>query len=231
MAYKYGIQEVHMTTARDRYEAKTKVVTFRVRNEEFQQLEEIKSKTGLSNADLIKLGAGIAGKEIKAKLVEAGGLEDRLAQLKAALRQAQQELDRTLAEEKKQRLAELDTEMKAFKLFDQGWALENVSFKMGISHETAYRYFQEWGEAGNDKKAVERELLRECLRKHIAALKDQRAACSLFSRHSGELARMAEEIDYCQHLLDAPSDINGRWKAFLLAEYSRQIQLADKKET
>ena len=212
-----------MTAARDRYEGETRVVTFRVSNEAFEQIEEVKGRSGLSNADLIKLEAGIADEEIKAKLADASGLESRLAQLKAATRQAEQELDKVVTQERKRRLAELDTQMEAFKLFDQGWALEGVSFKMSIPHESVYRYFQEWGEARNNKQALERELLRECLRKHIGPLQDLRAAYSLFSAHSGNLARIEKEIDYCQHLLDAPSDINDTWRAFLLAEYSRQI--------
>lgn len=140
-----------MTTARKRYEQKTKVITFRVSNEIYDQIEDAKVKTGLSNADLIKLRAGIAQEEIKAKLSEASGLDRRLAQLKVSIRQTQQELDRVIAQERKRRLAKLDTEIEVFKLFDQGWALEEVSFKIGIPYETTYRYFQEWGDARNNK--------------------------------------------------------------------------------
>ncbi|MFC1933449.1 hypothetical protein ACFLXU_07540 [Chloroflexota bacterium] len=53
-----------MKTARERYEQKTKVVTFRVANEIHDQIEDTKAKTGLSNADLIKLGAGISQEAI-----------------------------------------------------------------------------------------------------------------------------------------------------------------------
>jgi hypothetical protein len=56
-----------MTTARERYEKKTKVVTFRVSQEMAREIAEMKTNTGLSNADLIKLGgitaAGGAGLE------------------------------------------------------------------------------------------------------------------------------------------------------------------------
>jgi len=55
--------------SKGRYEAKTKVVTFRVAKEEYQQLEEVKMNTGLSNADLIMLGAGIAREKREARLV------------------------------------------------------------------------------------------------------------------------------------------------------------------
>lgn len=218
-----------MTTDRKRYEQKTKVVTFRVSNEIYDQIEDAKAKTGLSNADLVKLGAGIAQEEIKAKLAEASGLEKRLSQLKAGIRQTEQQLNKALTKERNRRLTKLNTEMEAFKLFDQGWALEEVSFKMGIPHETAYRYFQEWGDARNNKQAVERELLRECLRKHLDVLKQNRYWHQLPPGYPEQVKEIQEQIDYCQHLLQAPSEINDDWKAFLLAEYSRQIHPAKTK--
>jgi len=78
-------KRVYMTRARERYEAKTRVVTFRVTKEVFNQIEEVKAAGGLSYGDLIKLGAGIASEEIRAKIAEASGLEARLSQLKAAI--------------------------------------------------------------------------------------------------------------------------------------------------
>ena len=59
-----------MTTSRKRYGQKTIVVSFRVSIETYDQIGDAKVKTGLSNADLIKLGAGISQEEIKAKLAE-----------------------------------------------------------------------------------------------------------------------------------------------------------------
>jgi len=217
-----------MTTARERYEAKTKVVTFRVDRELFDQLEEIRAKTSLSYGNLVKLGAGIADEEIKRRLAQVNGLESRLAELKKAIRQAQQNLESSVAEEKERKLAELDTEMEAFKLFDLGWKLDEVSLKLGINHDTAYNYFQSWGEIRNEKQAMEREFLNECLRKHLDALKQRRYWCRLLPGYSKQLDSVQEEMDYCQHLLEAPSEIDDDWKAFLRAEYSRQIQPAGK---
>jgi len=215
-----------MTTARERYEAKTKVVTFRVDRELFHRLEEVRAKTSLSYGDLVKLGAGIADEEIKRRLAEVNGLESRLAELRKAIRQAQQNLESYVAEEKKRRLAELDTEMESFKLFDLGWRLDEVSLKLGINHDTAYYHFQNWGEVRNEKQAVEREFLSECLRKHLDVLKQRRYWCRLLPGYSKQLEGVQEEIDYCQHLLEAPSDIDDDWKSFLCAKYSRQIQPA-----
>ena len=215
-----------MGTARERYEAKTKVVTFRVDWELFHQLEEVRAKTGLSYGNLVKLGAGIADEEINRRLAEVNGLESRMAELKKAIRQAQQNLESYVAEEKKRRLGELDMEMEAFKLFDLGWKLDEVSLKLGISHDTAYHYFQSWGEVRNEKQAVEREFLSECLRKHLDVLKQRRYWCRLLPGYSKQLEGVQDEIDYCQHLLEAPSEIDDDWKAFLRAEYSRQIRPA-----
>ena len=218
-----------MTTDRKRYEQKTKVVTFRVSNEIYDQIEDAKAKTGLSNADLVKLGAGIAQEEIKAKLAEASGLEKRLSQLKAAIRQTEQQLNKALTKERNRRLTKLNTEMEAFKLFDQGWALEAVSFKMGIPHETAYRYFQEWGDVRNNKQAIEQELLRECLTKHLDVLKQHRHWGELPPGYPEYLEEVQEEIDCYEYLLQSPSEIDDVRKAFLLTEYSSQIHPAKTK--
>ncbi len=218
-----------MKTASEHHEKKTKVVTFRVANQIYDQIEDTKAKTGLSNADLIMRGAGICEEEIKAKLAELSGLDRRLAQLKVAIRQTQQELDRVIAQERKRRLAELDTEIEVFKLFDQGWALEEASFKMGIPRETAYRYFQEWGDVRNNKQAVEHELLRACLTKHLDVLKKRRCWGQLSPGYPEYLEEVQEEIDYYEYLLQSPSEIDDVRKAFLLAEYSSQIHPAKTK--
>jgi len=217
-----------MKTARERYEAKTKVVTFRVDRELFHRLEEVRAKTNLSYGDLVKLGAGIADEEIKRRLAEVNGLESRLAELNEATRHAQQNLESYVAEEKKRRLAELDTEMGAFKLFDLGWGLDEVSLKLGINHDMVYQYFQSWGEIRNEKQAMEREFLMEYLRKHLDVLRQRRYWCRLLPGYSKQLEGVQEEIVYCQHLLEAPSEIDDDWKAFLRAEYSSQIQPAGK---
>lgn len=209
-----------MKTDSEHRKKRTKVVTFRVADEIYGQIEDTKAKTGLSNADLIMRGAGICEEEIKAKLAE---LDRRLAQLKVATRQTQQELDRVIAQERKRRLAELDTEIEVFKLFDQGWTLVAVSFKMGIPREAAYRYFQEWGDVRNNKQAVEQELLRECLTKHLDVLKQHRSWGELPPGYPEYLEKVQEEIDCYEYLLQFPSEIDDVKKAFLLAEYPSQI--------
>ena len=214
-----------MTTARERYEAKTRVVTFRVKNEEYHHLDEVKSKAGLSYADLIKLGAGIAEAEIKTKIAEASSLESRLVQLKTAIRQAQQDLDRYTNEERKRRLAELDKQMEAFKLFDVGWGLEETAFKLALPQPKAFDYFQQWAEERKDKQAAERELLRACARCHIEQLefRIEWFAGRPPESYQEELKEIRREIKHCHHLLNAPDEIKAEWRQFLLAQYSAKV--------
>jgi hypothetical protein len=128
-----------MTSARERYEAKTRVVTFRVSNEIFNQLEDVKAKSGLSNADVIKLGAGIAQEEAKAKLSDVSGLERRLAGLRSTVDEEHRRVKESISDKRKRKLEELDLELAAFKLFDRGWSTEQVRLKLGLSHEAAFR--------------------------------------------------------------------------------------------
>jgi len=215
-----------MTTARQRYEQKTKVVTFRVRQELFDQLEEVKAGTGLSNTDLIKLGAGIAQEEIKAKLADISGLESRLAELKSSVEQEQQRLSKSLNEERKRRLKELDTEIKAFKLFDRGWRVETVSYKLGIPQATARHYFKEWSKERKDKQAAEMELLSRCLKKHIDRLDEQRVWAGFrYGRSAKEdVERLQKQIDDCWRLLSTPEQMGREDREFLIAEYSSKVQ-------
>lgn len=230
VVYGVVIQEVYrMTTARDRYEQKTKVVTFRVQLAEHEQIEHVKAKSGLSNADLIKLGAGIAQEYIKAKLSEMTGLEDRITRLQQLARQKEQELDEFIADARTRRMAQLDAEVQAFRLFDLGWGPEQAAFKLGVDHDTVHHNFRNWGEMRGKKEALERELLRECLREHIERDKLVRSAYGLFPTSSSQesMNELIREINYCESLLAEPDKIPPQWRAFLVAEYSNRV-LADR---
>ncbi|MFC1956806.1 hypothetical protein ACFLVY_00715 [Chloroflexota bacterium] len=213
-----------MTTARERYEKKTKVITFRVSQEMAQQITEVKAETGLSNADLVKLGAGIAREEIKAKLTEVTGLEARLAEVEASLLQEEQTLSEFLTAEKERRMKELDTDMEALHLFDQDWKVEEVSIKLGISQKTACRYFDKWADIRQDREAIQRELVRRCLLKHIEMLKSRRSWATILSDYSDEDRQEIEEaIETCQRLLSNLDHINQADKEYLIGEYSSQV--------
>jgi len=221
-----------MTTARERYEQKTKVVTFRVSWEVYKELEEIKARGGLSYADLIKLGAGFAQEERKAKLAQISGLENRLVELSSAIEREQQRLNESLHEERRRRLEELNLEIEAFKLFDRRWSIEQVSFKLGLPQESTYRYFQEWGEMRKDKRTLERELLRACLKAHIDRLKEQqRWVCLLPSIRKEQVEELERQIDDCHRLLATPSRIAKPDREFLLAEYSARVLSVTVKKT
>jgi hypothetical protein len=210
--------------ARERYEAKTKVISFRVPLDAFDQIEEVKTETGVSYTDLIKLGAGIAQEEIKAKLAEVSGLGGKLAELKTSVEEEQQGLSEFVAEEKRRRLEGLNTELEAFKLFDRRWRVEEVACKLGIPQAVAGRYFDEWGKERKDKRATQRELLRRCLKKHIESLKERRLWVGLRPGSTEEdLEALERQIDDCRRLLSHPSKISKVDREFLIAEYSSKV--------
>ena len=206
-----------MTTARQRYEAKTKVVSFRMLLEELDHIEKIKTRTGLSNADLMKKGAGIAEEEIKKKLAQMSGLEAKLAKL----RQAIQNEEQTVNQERERRQKELDKEMKAYQLFSAGWGVSETAFKLGITEERARGLFEEWAEIVKDKEAARQELLRGYLKKHLERLKGRRFWLNVLPSYTEkDRAELEEQIDYCGYLLSHPAEVRKEWEQFLITEYS-----------
>ncbi len=132
-----------MTTARARYEAKTKVVSFRVGLDLYQDLDKIKADNRLSYADLIKLGAGITKDQVQAKLNAASDLETKLAALELSVRDKKQALSHFELKEKRKIMDKLEAEARIFRLFDLGWSLEEVGFDLGISQAETYEHFKE----------------------------------------------------------------------------------------
>jgi len=213
-----------MANARERYDRKTKVVTFRVSLEVFRELEEIKAKGGLSYADLVKAGAGIAGEEVMGKLGRVSGLESRLAALVSAVKEKEEELGKFIDEERARRLRQLDSEMAAFKLFDRRWTTEQVRFKLGISRREALRYFRQWAEEHRDSRAIKREMLRQCLKEHVRKLKNDRSWARLWPSTPQEAVdEMDRQIEHYQRLLGAPSKLSKAERQYLLAQYSATV--------
>ena len=93
-----------MTTARERYEAKTKVVTFRVHQGLYEDLTRVKTETGLSFADLVKLGAGITRDTIEAKIAEENDLQGKLKELREAVQTEKQRVADIAAKERQEQL-------------------------------------------------------------------------------------------------------------------------------
>src|SRR4030066_343485 len=101
-----------MTTARERYEARTKVVTFRVSQELYHELQKIKAESGLSFADLIKMGAGIARDKIEAKIEEIHNLQGKLEQLREEEQTEKQLVADMMANEKQAQHQKLERGLK-----------------------------------------------------------------------------------------------------------------------
>ena len=208
-----------MTTARERYEARTKVVTFRVSRELYHELQKIKAESGLSFADLVKLEAGIARDEIEAKVEEINGLQGKLKQLRGTVQNEKQLIADMIAREKQVQQENLKRELEVFQLFDLGWSIEEVMFKMQMGRKEISIYFNEWAEMRGEKEQLQEELLKQCLRKHIAVLVEQ----ITWRATKGALEEMKTQLERCRYLLIYPTQVTEQEKIFLLTEYSYSV--------
>jgi regulator of replication initiation timing len=208
-----------MPTARERYEAKTKVVTFRVNEELYNDLKKTMMDSGLSFADLIKLGAGIAQQEIEAKIAEKNDLQGKLEQLREAVQTQKQLAAETVAKEREAQHEKLEHEIEIFRLFDLGWGIEEVMFKTEKGRKEVSSYFNEWAEIRGEKEKIQEELLKKCLRRHIAVLTEQ------ISRYAtkGALEEANIQLERCRYLLMDPSLVIDQERIFLLSEYSYSL--------
>ena len=208
-----------MNTARKRYEAKTKVVTFRVNHELYDELKKLKAKSGLSFADLVKLGAGIAREEIEDKMEEVHNLQGKLAQLREAEQAGKKTVADMLEKEKQAQHEKLERELEIFRLFDLGWSIEEVDFKLKMGRRALSKYFDEWAEMRGEREKLQEELLKRCVRRHISVLTEQIAWRA--SRNTLEDAKM--QLERCRYLLMDPSLMRESEKVFFLTEYSSSI--------
>ncbi|MCL0078786.1 hypothetical protein M1O56_03875 [Dehalococcoidia bacterium] len=79
--------------AKDGREGRTKVVAFRVSQGLYEEIEEIRARAGLSLADLVKLGAGIAQEEVKGKLAQLSGLRAKLTGVTDSIHREEEKLN------------------------------------------------------------------------------------------------------------------------------------------
>ncbi len=208
-----------MTTARERYEAKTKVVTFRVHQGLYQDLKRIKTETGLSFADLIKLGAGIARDEIEAKIAEENDLQGKLKELREAVQAEKERVAHIAAMERQEQLVKLEHEIQAFRLFDLGWSIEEARFKLGMSQAEVSRHFTDWAAMKGEKEKIQDELLKKCLKRHITVLQEQ-----ILWRATGRALEEAKiQLEHCRRMLMDQSKLTEEEISFLLAEYSNLL--------
>jgi len=205
-----------MTTARERYEAKTKVVTFRVSQELYDDLEEIRGKAGLSFADLIKLGAGIAREEIEKKLTEVSELQDQLAELRKTIRQEQKTLESFIETTRKEQLAKLEQQYQIYTLFDADYSTDEVRFRLKIGKDEVYRHFKDWGNLRGEKEKLQTELIKKCLHNYVTSIREA-IQYRLVGRASDEAQ---QRLEYYQGILADPSKLTEEEKAFLIDNYS-----------
>ena len=205
-----------MTTARERYEAKTRVVTFRVHQELYDDLTKVKTETGLSFADLIKLGAGIARDEIEAKIAEENDLQGKLNELREAVQAEKKRVAEIAAKERQEQLGKLEHEIQAFQLFDLGWSIEEARFKLGMTQAEISQHFKVWSEMRGEREKVQVELLKKCLRRHITVLQEQ----ILWRATGSALQESKIQLEHSRHMFNDPSRLTEEEKDFLLTEYS-----------
>ena len=205
-----------MTTARERYEAKTKVVTFRVNHELYGELKTVTVETGLSFADLIKLGAGIARDEIAAKIAEISDLQGKLEQFREAVQTEKKRVADIAAKERQEQLVKLEHELQAFHLFDSGWSTDEVRFKLRISQNEVYRHFKEWGELRGEREKLQTELLKKCLQNYIARLREH----IYYHAMGRDLEAAKQRLEHSQLMLTDPSKLTEEEKALLISDYS-----------
>jgi vacuolar-type H+-ATPase subunit I/STV1 len=160
-------KEQAMNTARERYEAKTKVVTFRVSQELYAEIKRVQAESGLSFADLVKLGAGIAREEIEDKIEEIHNLQGKLAQLREEEQAGKQTVADMIEKEKQAQHQKLERELEIFRLFDRGWSIEEVDFKLRLGRREISKYFNEWAEMRGEREKLQEELLKKCLYNYI----------------------------------------------------------------
>lgn len=213
-----------MTTARERYEAKTKVVTFRVHKDLYEELENVKNGAELSYADLIKLGAGVTVEEVRSKSAKIISLTAQLKELEAKLNRKTQEQYKLLEKAKAEQLTKMEVEYRVFKFFDAGWSLEEVSLKTGVNHKEIFAYHQEWAEMRKQYDASREELLKQCLKKHIKSLEEQLIwAGTSFRWSDQQKQQLKDQIEYCRDLQSDLSMVSSKERTYLINEYSSRL--------
>ncbi|MFA5315913.1 MAG: hypothetical protein WC369_00635 [Dehalococcoidales bacterium] len=62
--------------------------------------------------------------------------------------------------------------MLLFRLFNLGWSIEEVDFKLKMGRREVSKYFNEWGELRGEKEKLQAELLKKCLHNYILSLQE-----------------------------------------------------------
>jgi len=91
----------------------SKVVSFRVDEKLFRQIEQAKQVTRASYTDLMKRGADICINEVQSKLNEINRLSARAKELRMLAAEREAELEKSIEQQKAERQAQLDKEFEA----------------------------------------------------------------------------------------------------------------------
>lgn len=97
-----------------------KVVSFRIDNALYLQIDKVKRTTKASYADLIKRGADICVTEVQTKLDKINRLSDKAIHLRDLIDDREEELNKTIDQERTKRQAQLDKEFQNKRAIQEG---------------------------------------------------------------------------------------------------------------
>ena len=97
-----------------------KVVSFRINETLFEQIDKAKRSTGASYADLIKRGSNICITEVQTKLDEINRLSAKASHLRELIDKRDDELKKSFEQEKAERQAQIDREFESKRAVQEG---------------------------------------------------------------------------------------------------------------
>jgi len=106
----------------------SKVVSFRVDEKLFRQIEQAKQVTRASYTDLMKRGADICVNEVQSKLDEINRLSERAKELRMLVAEREAELEKSVEQQKAERQAQLDRE------FETKWTVQENGLRTARSN-------------------------------------------------------------------------------------------------
>ncbi|MFP3976022.1 MAG: hypothetical protein ACOC6S_03730 [Chloroflexota bacterium] len=198
----------------------TTVVSFRIGKTDCQKLKRVKHDTGLSFADLVLMGAGIADQERRSKIAEHDGLEQRLSKAKIAAERAEREAEQAGAAERERRLATVDTELRAFELFSVGWSADQVAFELGLDPGDVYEFLKRWGEKRGQQEKVDVAMIRACARQMYREWEQSELYCGTSSfATADDMRKCHDNKEIALHFMTYPDEVPADWREFLITDY------------
>jgi len=147
---------------------------------------------------------------------EINNLQGRLKQLREEEQAGKQTVAEMIEKEKQVQHKKLERELEIFRLFDLGWSIEEVDFKLKMGRREVLKYFNEWGELRGEKEKLQAEILKKCLHNYILSLQEN-IQYRLVGRATEEAKR---QLEYYRCMLANPSELTEEEKTLLIADYS-----------